>query len=84
MNKKELKKFFKEHLVPKKLYSLKGNHKNRICMESSNGGWDVYFSDNKNKVGLMHFSSEKEACETMANEIKKLMQTFYGLTWRTL
>jgi hypothetical protein len=84
MTQKELKLFFKEHLVPKKLYSLKGNHKNRVCMEASNGGWDVYFSDNKNKIGLMHFTSESDACASMAEEIKKIMQSFYGLTWRNL
>ena len=53
-------------------------------MEASNGGWDVYFSDNKNKIGLMHFTSESDACASMAEEIKKIMQSFYGLTWRNL
>ena len=31
MNTKELKKFFKEHLVPSKLYKVGGHHKNRVC-----------------------------------------------------
>ena len=32
---KELRLFFNDHLVPEKLYSLNGNHKNRICLEKS-------------------------------------------------
>ena len=78
---RELRAFFEEHRVPKKLYSLKGNHNHRICLEQDKSGWEVYFSDKKAKVGLMRFASEGEACGRMKDEIKKVMELAYGLTW---
>ena len=63
MTVKDLKKFFKEHLVPANVYSFRGgNHKNRICM--------------------MQFASESEACMRMKEEVLKLMEQVYGLSWR--
>ena len=47
MTGKELQRFLKEHLVPKKLYKIGGSHKNRICLEQSKEGWDVFFSEKK-------------------------------------
>ncbi len=44
MNTKELKKFFKEHLVPSKLYKVGGHHKNRVCLDKTENGWAVFFS----------------------------------------
>ena len=82
MTTEELKEFFNEHLVPRKFYSLKGNHKNRICIEKASDGWNVYFSDQKEKVGLLHFANESDACQRMKDEIKKLMEQVYGLTWK--
>ena len=82
MTTNDLKVFFKEHLVPRKFYSLNGNHKNRICIEKTPDGWNVYFSDGKEKVGLLHFANESEACLRMRDEIKKLMEQVYGLTWK--
>ena len=70
MTVKDLKKFFKEHLVPANVYSFKGgNHK-------------IYFSDKKKKIGLMQFASESEACQRMKEEVLKLMEQVYGLSWR--
>ncbi len=78
---KELNTYFEEHLVPKKLYSLKGNHKNRICLEKNGDSYEVYFSDRKQKVGTISFASESAACLGMKNEIRKLMEQVYGLTF---
>lgn len=79
---KDLKIFLKEHMVPNKFYSLNGNHKNRICLEKSQAGWEIYFSDKKDKVGLLLFHSEDDACLRMKDELRKLMEQVYGLTWK--
>ena len=85
MTVKELKKFFKEHLVPSRLYNMKGgHHKNRICISREKNGWDVYFSEGKSRIGLMHFASESEACQRMKDEVRKVMEQLYGLSWKGL
>ncbi len=85
MTAKELKKFFKEHLVPSSMYNLKGgNHTNRICLAKSKNGWEVYFSEKKNKIGLMQFATESEACLRMKEEVCKVMEQIYGVSWRGL
>ena len=86
MTVKELKIFFKEHLVPSHLYNLKGGSRtNRICLGRSNDNiWEVYFSEKKNKIGLMQFASENEACQHMMDEIRKVMEQIYGITWKGL
>ena len=49
MTVKELKAFFKEHLVPSRLYNLKGgSHGGRICLgKNKQDSWEVYFSEKK-------------------------------------
>ena len=86
MTVKELKVFFKEHLVPSHLYNLKGGSRsNRICLgKSEENMWEVYFSEKKNKIGLMQFATENEACQHMMDEIRKVMEQIYGITWRGL
>ena len=86
MTVKELKVFFKEHLVPSHLYNLKGStHSNRICMgKSKENLWEVYFSEKKKKIGLMQFATENEACQHMMDEIRKVMEQVYGITWKGL
>ena len=81
MTGKELKKYFEEHLVPKKLYSINGEKSNRICMTRSGNEWNVFFKDHKDRVGLMTFQSEESACRTMKEELRKMMECVYGLTW---
>ena len=81
MTGKELKKYFKEHLVPDGLYKIGGSHNRRICMDQDSEGWNVYFSEHKQKVGLLHFNDEESACAAMKNEIRKLMEVMYGVTW---
>jgi hypothetical protein len=86
MTVKELKVFFKEHLVPSHLYNLKGGSRsNRICLgKSKENMWEVYFSEKKNKIGLMQFATENEACQHMMDEIRKVMEQIYGITWKGL
>ncbi len=79
MNTKELKNYFNEHLVPGRLYALRGGRRGRICMDHSREGWEVYFLEHGHKIGLMRFSTESEACLRMKEEIGKLMEALYGL-----
>ncbi len=81
MTGKELKDFLKNHLVPDKLYKIGGKHNHRICMEKSENGWEVFFSEHKKKIGVMHFADEASACAGMKNELRKLMEQMYGVTW---
>ena len=81
MTRKELKEFFETHMVPSKLYKIGGKHNKRICMEKSGDGWDVFFSEKKKRVGTLHYADEESACLSMKNEIRKLMEAMYGLTW---
>ena len=86
MTVKELKAFFKEHLVPSHLYNLKGgSHRGRICMgKNKQDSWEVYFSEKKRKIGLMKFATESEACQHMMDEVRKVMEQVYGVTWKGL
>ena len=85
MTVKELKKFFKDHLVPSHQYNMKGgNHRNRICIANDKNGWQVYFSEGKEKIGLMLFATESEACQRMKDEVCKVMEQIYGLSWKGL
>jgi hypothetical protein len=85
MTVKELKKFFKDHLVPSHLYNMKGgHHRNRICIANDKNGWQVYFSEGKEKICLMQFATESEACQRMKDEVCKVMEQIYGLSWKGL
>ena len=81
MNAKELQKYFKEHLVPSKLYKIGGAHKNRICLAKTENGWSVFFQDKKEKIGVMNFVDEASSCNSMKDELRKLMEQLYGATW---
>ena len=79
---RELGDFFKEHLVPKKLYKLGGEKGMRICLEKTENGWEVYFCDkHHSKVGLIKAADENSACDVMKNEVRKVMESLYGVTW---
>ena len=84
MNTRELKKYLKEHLVPSKLYKIGGSQRNRICLDRTESGWAVYFMDKKEKIGLMNFVDEASACSRMKDELRKLMELMYGLTWASV
>lgn len=84
---KELKTFFQDHLVPSRIYNMKGgHHRNRICISRvrDKKGWEVYFSEGKAKIGLMQFATESEACQRMKDEVCKVMEQLYGLSWKGL
>ncbi len=83
MNTKELKRYLKDHLVPSKLYKIGGAHKNRICLDKTENGWSVFFQDKKEKIGVLNFVDEASACNRMKEELRKLMEQMYGLTWST-
>lgn len=86
MTVKELKVFFKEHLVPSHLYNLNGGARGgRICISrNKQNSWEVYFSEKKDKIGLMQFATENEACQRMMDEVRKVMEQVYGVTWKGL
>ncbi len=77
----ELKSFFKEHLVPSKLYKIGKELDGRICLTKSGDEWELYFSDHKEKVGLMRFADENTACVKMKEELRKIMESVYEITW---
>ena len=81
MNTNELKAYFDEHLVQSKLYKIGGSHKNRICLDKTESGWAVYFQDKKEKIGVLNFVDEASACNRMKDELRKLMEQMYGVTW---
>ena len=81
MTTKELKQYFEEHLVPSKLSKIGGHHKNRICLDKTADGWAVFFQDNKDRIGVMNFVDESSACNSMKDELRKLMEQLYGITW---
>lgn len=84
MNCKELQSFFKDHLVPSRLYRIGGERRGRICLSrpGKDKPWELYFRDRKNKVGLLQFATENEACQRMKEEVLTLMEQIYGVSWR--
>ncbi|WP_029322130.1 hypothetical protein [Butyrivibrio sp. AE3004] len=84
MTTKELKTFFKEHLVPSKLYKIGGEHDGRVCMTKNKDFWEVYFLDHKEKIGLMRYTDENSACQSMKEELRKLMESIYEITWKPI
>lgn len=82
MTAKELKHFFKEHLVPSKLYKIGKKRDGRICLTKSKGVWEVYFFDHKKKIGLMSYDDENSACQSMKEELRKIMESIYEITWK--
>jgi hypothetical protein len=81
MTVKELQSFFKEHLVPSKLYTFGKGHDGRICLTKVGEIWELYFMDHKEKVGLMKFTDENSACLKMMDELRKIMESVYEITW---
>ncbi len=81
MTANELKQFLKQHRVPGRYYKIGGRHNHRICMEKTDSGWEVFFSDNRDKVGLSKYLDEASACNGMKHEMKKLMEQMHGMTW---
>ncbi len=81
MTMNELRTFLAEHNVPRKLYSIGKRGNGRICIDRGENGWEVYFCEKKEKIGTLLFADEESACQGMKNEMRKLMEQLYGLTW---
>ena len=81
MTANELKLFLKNHRVPGKYYKIGGRHNHRICLDKTDSGWEVYFRDNKDKIGLTQYNDEASACIGMKKELRKLMELIHGMTW---
>lgn len=79
MTTRELHQYLKDHLVPNRLYHLKGARNNRICMEQVADGWNIYYAERKDKVGLLHYVTESEACQAMIEQINSVMRALYGV-----
>lgn len=74
MNKQQLEKVLLINKVPKELYSLNGGLPNEAyCIEKENDKWYVYYSERGKKTGIGYFESEKEACDCLLKEIKKIV-----------
>ena len=51
-------------------------------MDRAGDQWEVYFSDHKQKVGILRFEDEQSACLGMKDELRKLMEQMYGVSWK--
>ncbi|WP_026511551.1 MULTISPECIES: hypothetical protein [unclassified Butyrivibrio] len=80
----ELKEFFTDHLVPSKLYEIGKAIDGKVCLTKNKDFWEVYFLDHAEKIGLMCFKDENSACQSMKNELRKLMESIYELTWKPI
>lgn len=64
MIKTELEKKLKLLKIPQDAYSLSGGLLNEVyCIEHTENGWDIYYSERGQKTGLKHFKDEQSACE---------------------
>ncbi|MBQ8195749.1 MAG: hypothetical protein IJZ47_10325 [Oscillospiraceae bacterium] len=70
MNITELKiRLFNEE-VPHYMYSVgDGEEEQRVCLRESGGKWLVYYCEDGEKLELMEFSSESEACEELYKRV---------------
>lgn len=46
----------------------------RFCLEGSESGWAVYYSERGEKSWLKHFTSEAEACEYFYKRLKNMLR----------
>jgi len=44
-------------------------------------GYVLYFQDKKEKIGVLNFVDEASACNRMKDELRKMMEQLYGVTW---
>ena len=63
MTKIELEKKLREEGVRVDSYSLNGGLPNEAyCLNRTESGWEVYYSERGNKTGLKVFDNESDAC----------------------
>ena len=70
MNIKELQVELEKLGVPRRVYSLKGPMDERLCLESRDGKWYVFFVERGRERILKEFDEEYAACDFMLNELK--------------
>ena len=60
----ELKKTLDENNVPRNLYNLEksGLKDQRVCLENTENGWNVYYSERGQKFDLEKYFNEHDAC----------------------
>lgn len=60
-----------EENIPSDSYSMQGGLPNdRYCIEKTNYGWDVYYSERGIRTNLKHYDSEDEACNDIYNRLQ--------------
>ncbi len=40
-----------------------------------------FFQDKKERIGVINFPDEASACDKMKEELRKMMEQLYGVTW---
>lgn len=74
MNSKELGAIFSSKKISRSIYSLDGEvPDDKICLDKSNGIWEVYYSERGIKRIIMKFYNENEACEFMYNKVMDMI-----------
>lgn len=68
MTKIEIEKKLREEGVRVDSYSLNGGLPNEAyCLNRTESGWEVYYSERGNKTGLKFFDNESDACGNLFN-----------------
>ena len=70
----ELKKVLDENNIPRNLYNLEmsGLKDQRICVEKTENGWNVYYSERGQKFDLKRYFSEHDACMDLLQRLLAL------------
>ena len=72
MNVTELKvRLFNEE-VPHYMYCIGGgDEEQKMCLSESGGKWQVYYCEDGERLDLMEFSSESDACEELYKRVSE-------------
>lgn len=72
MNREELKKVFEKSSIPNSYYSLNGGLPSEAyCINQSDKGWEVYYSERGMKSCLKIFDTEEDACLYLKSQVEK-------------
>jgi hypothetical protein len=69
MNRMQLLSVLDEKGVPSSYYSIKGAKEDRVCLDSKEGKWVVFYIERGNKDILGEFDTEDEACAFMLDKL---------------
>ena len=72
MNIPELKEILKNEKIPERYYLLdaRGIREDKICLELSDGLWQVYYSERGQKYNVAEFANESDACGEMLQRLR--------------